>query len=185
LSRLAGGRVETVDQAARLSGYTYHPAAVDEIADGVAAALPEGYTVAASAIAARQDDQPVAADRCRNLLQAALQVGRIEFDEAKSALAADSFGLLDRISAVVARCPDANIEVGAHSDADGSAAKNRDRTQARAEAIVDYLVSAGVKRERLTAVGYGEAKPIADNNTAQGKAMNRRIEFSVAAPSGG
>ena len=86
---------------------------------------------------------------------------------------------------VVARCPDANIEVGAHSDGDGTAPKNKDRTQSRAEAIVDYLVNAGVKRERLTAVGYGEAKPIGDNNTPQGKAANRRIEFSVSAPSGG
>jgi OOP family OmpA-OmpF porin len=85
---------------------------------------------------------------------------------------------------VVARCPDAGVEVGAHSDSGGSSARNRDLTQTRAEAIVEYLVAAGVKRERLTAVGYGETKPIADNATATGKAVNRRIEFSFTEPAG-
>ena len=50
------------------------------------------------------------------------------------------------------------------------------------DAIVDYLVDAGIKRERLGAVGYGETKPIADNSTSQGKAANRRIEFTVTLP---
>ncbi len=58
-------------------------------------------------------------------------------------------------------------------------------TTARAEAIVDYLVDAGVKRERLKPVGYGEDNPVADNDTTAGKAENRRIEFSVALPEGG
>ena len=58
-------------------------------------------------------------------------------------------------------------------------------TQARAEAIVDYLVDAGVERERLKAVGYGEDKPVAENSTKVGKAANRRIEFTVAIPEGG
>ena len=89
------------------------------------------------------------------------------------------------MSATVARCPDANIEVGAHSNSEGSTSRNRDRTQARAEAIVDYLVNAGVRRERLTAVGYGEDNPIADNDTDEGKAANRRIEFAVELPGGG
>ena len=51
--------------------------------------------------------------------------------------------------------------------------------------MVDYLADAGVRRERLTAVGYGESKPIADNATPQGKAANRRIEFTVMLPGGG
>ena len=63
-------------------------------------------------------------------------------------------------------------------------AKNRDLTQTRAETIVEYLVAAGVKRERLTAVGYGETKPVADNATAAGKAANRRIEFTFTEPAG-
>ncbi len=185
LSRLTGGRIEIVDKALSLAGYTYYPAAVGEIADDLGGELPEGFTVAANAVAARQDDQPVTPAQCRDLLQKALQTGRIAFSGTKAALAADSIGVLDRISAIVARCPDAAVEIGAHSDSDGSASRNRDLTQVRADAIADYLVGAGVKRERLTAMGYGESKPIADNSTAAGKAANRRIEFTVTEVAGG
>jgi OOP family OmpA-OmpF porin len=117
-------------------------------------------------------------------MQAVLKVGGIGFDGGKAELTEDSEGILDRASAVIARCPDAEVEVGAHSDSDGSAARNRALTQSRAETIVEYLVAAGVKRERLTAVGYGETKPIADNSTAAGKAANRRIEFTFTEPAG-
>ncbi len=185
LSRLAGGKVEISDRAVSVSGYAFYAAAVDEIGGDLQSALPEGFTVASNAITTRQEEQSVAADRCRDLLQTALQTGRIAFDGAKADLAADSVGVLDRVSSVVARCPEVGVEIGAHSDSDGSAARNRDLTQSRAEAIADYLVDAGVKRERLTAVGYGETKPIADNSTTEGKAANRRIEFTITEATGG
>ena len=161
-----------------------YPAAMGKITDEFESELPDGFKVATNEIASRQEDQPVTADQCRDLIQNVLTVGGIAFDGSKADLAEDSEGILDRASAVVARCPDAGVEVGAHSDSGGSSARNRDLTQTRAEAIVEYLVAAGVKRERLTAVGYGETKPIADNATATGKAVNRRIEFSFTEPAG-
>ena len=184
LSRLSGGQAAIVDGAVSVSGYTYYPAAVDMIAGELKSGLPDGFKIATDAIASRQDDQPVTADQCRDLMQAVLKVGGIGFDGGKSALTEDSEGILDRASAVIARCPEAEVEVGAHSDSDGSAAKNRALTQTRADSILEYLVAAGVKRERLTAVGYGESKPIADNTTAAGKAANRRIEFTFTEPAG-
>ncbi len=184
LSRLSGGKATIVDSAVTVSGYTYYPAAVGMIAAELKSGLPDGFTVATDAIASRQDDQPVTANQCSDLMQAVLTAGGIGFDGGKSALTGDSEGILDRASAVIARCPDAGVEVGAHSDSDGSAAKNHELTQTRAEAIVEYLVAAGVKRERLTAVGYGETKPVADNASAAGKAANRRIEFTFTEPAG-
>ncbi len=184
LSRLSGGQATIVDTAVTVSGFTYYPAAMNEIATELESALPDGFKLAGDNIASRQDEQQVTANQCRDLMQAVLEVGGIGFDGGKSDLTADSEGILDRASAVIARCPEAGVEVGAHSDADGSAARNRDLTQQRAETIVDYLVAAGVKRERLTAVGYGETKPVADNTSAAGKAANRRIEFSFTEPAG-
>lgn len=184
LSRLSGGRATIVDDAVTVSGNTYYPAAMDMIAQELKSGLPDGFTLAADGLASRQDDQPVTADQCRDLMQSVLKVGGIAFDGGKSELTEDSEGILDRASAVIARCPEAGVEVGAHSDSDGSTSRNHDLTQARAETIVEYLVSAGVKRERLTAVGYGETKPIADNATAEGKAANRRIEFAFTEPAG-
>jgi len=185
LSRLAGGRVEIVDQTVTISGTAFDPAAVDEIADTLRGVLPDGFQLSSDTVIAGQPGQPVAPKRCGELLQAVLRVGTIEFAGSKADIATDSYGVLDRISAAMARCPDASIEVGAHSDSEGSAARNRDRTQARADAIVEFLVGAGIRRERLTAVGYGESAPIADNSTPAGKAANRRIEFTVAVSEGG
>jgi OOP family OmpA-OmpF porin len=178
MNRLGGARTEILDGAIKLEGSAYNPSAAGEIADAANEELPQGYETTVM-IATRQDGQPVGVDRCLNLVQGQLQRRRIEFSGAKAALASDSLGALDRIAAVLARCPDTDFEVGAHSDADGSTSKNRDLTQARAEAVVDYLVDAGVKRERLTPAGYGEANPIADNSTTEGKAANRRIEFTL------
>jgi outer membrane protein OmpA-like peptidoglycan-associated protein len=185
LARMAGGSVELEDREIRLAGSAYYDTAAVEIPDTLASDIPEGFTVAQKAVMVRQDDPPVTADRCRDLLQAALKASQISFDGTKATLASDGLGVVDRVAAAVVRCPGTGVEIGAHSDNEGSASRNRDLTQARAETIAEYLVSAGIERERLTAVGYGETKPIADNGTEQGKAANRRIEFTVTERAGG
>ncbi len=184
-SRLAGGRVDLADKTVALDGLVYQPAAVDEIADTLSTSLPDSFTVAAADVATGQTGQPLAPDQCSGFIQTVLKTGRIQFDGNKAEISSASDGLLDRMSAAVERCSGVVVEVGAHSDSQGSASRNRDRTQARAEAIVDYLVDAGVRREDLVAVGYGESKPIASNDTAEGRAANQRIEFTVSLPKGG
>jgi OOP family OmpA-OmpF porin len=184
LSRLSGGQATIVDSAVTVSGFTYYPAAVDKIAQELESGLPDGFRLAADTISSRQGEQPVTANQCRDLMQSVLRLGGIGFDGGQAELTKDSEGILDRASAVIARCLEAGVEVGAHSDSDGSTARNRDLTQLRAETIVEYLVAAGVKRERLTAVGYGETKPVADNSNAAGRAANRRIEFTFTEPAG-
>ncbi len=182
--RLAGGTVEMVDGSVTLAGLVYQPGALAEISDELSATLSESFAVTANTLATSQPGQPVTADQCRDLIQAVLKTGQITFDGDKADIAGTSNGLLDRVSAAVRRCSGVIVEVGAHSDSQGSASRNRDRTQARAEAIVDYLVDAGVRRENLVAVGYGESKPLADNRTEDGRAQNQRIEFTVTVPGG-
>jgi outer membrane protein OmpA-like peptidoglycan-associated protein/osmotically-inducible protein OsmY len=184
LGRLIGGRVTLADQTVEFAGTAIHEAALGETVEALRAGLPGSYSIIDLELRVAQIAQPVTPTECRDLLQGVLKSGRIEFEGTGAVLTRDSLGVLDRVAGVVQRCPEAEVEVGAHSDSDGTAASNRDRTQARAEAIVDQLVSAGVIRERLAAVGYGESKPLADNSTNAGKAANRRIEFSVTAPSG-
>ena len=77
------------------------------------------------------------------------------------------------------RCPAANVEIAGHTDAEGDAAANQALSEKRAQAVVDYLVKAGLPAERFTAVGYGSAQPVASNDTGDGRAQNRRIEFLV------
>jgi outer membrane protein OmpA-like peptidoglycan-associated protein len=67
-----------------------------------------------------------------------------------------------------------NGEVGGYTDSDGEDAYNLDLSRRRAQSALDYLVTKGIAADRMTAVGYGEANPVADNATAEGKALNRR-----------
>jgi outer membrane protein OmpA-like peptidoglycan-associated protein len=71
------------------------------------------------------------------------------------------------------------IEIGGHTDSEGSETHNNQLSQNRAKAVYDYLISNGVKAERLTYKGYGETMPISSNDTPEGRANNRRTEFKV------
>jgi outer membrane protein OmpA-like peptidoglycan-associated protein len=72
-----------------------------------------------------------------------------------------------------------NIEIGGHTDQEGSDAHNITLSQNRAKAVYDYLVLNGVQPSRLTYKGYGESTPIDSNQTPDGRAKNRRTEFKV------
>jgi len=71
------------------------------------------------------------------------------------------------------------IEISGHTDNIGSAAYNKTLSQNRAKSVVDWLVSKGIKSDRLTFVGSGFDKPIATNDTEEGRQMNRRTEFKI------
>jgi OOP family OmpA-OmpF porin len=79
---------------------------------------------------------------------------------------------------VIRNC-DVHVEVAAHTDAEGDSAINLKLSQRRAEAVRKYLVGSGVPVGYVQARGYGETQPIADNNSADGRAANRRVEFRV------
>ncbi len=87
--------------------------------------------------------------------------------------------ILDAQAATLVANPDVSIEVAGHTDADGDAGYNQGLSQRRAEAVRSYLIGKGVNADRITAKGYGEAEPIADNVTRDGKAANRRVELRI------
>ena len=84
-----------------------------------------------------------------------------------------------RITAWWRRCPNANIEVAGHTDTDGEEAANQALSEKRAQAVTDYLARAGLPASRFTPVGYGSTQPVAGNDSDEGKAQNRRIDFVV------
>ncbi len=94
--------------------------------------------------------------------------------------------LLDTAAGIITRNPTLGLAVEGHTDSVGSNEFNQGLSERRAQSAVDYLVSLGVPAERLSAVGFGETQPIADNGTDEGRARNRRIEFAFgpAAPQG-
>jgi outer membrane protein OmpA-like peptidoglycan-associated protein len=102
------------------------------------------------------------------------------FDTGKSALKKGAQATLKRIADQLKGDSGVKVTVEGHTDNTGSAEKNQALSEKRAEAVRDYLVSAGVPAERVTAVGKGETQPIATNKTAAGRQQNRRVELVIA-----
>ena len=76
--------------------------------------------------------------------------------------------------------PDLSIVIQGHTDAIGPEDYNQKLSEQRAQAVYEYFISKGVSPERMQTVGYGESRPVADNSSAQGRALNRRTEISEA-----
>ena len=106
-----------------------------------------------------------------------IRLNNIFFDIDKSTLKEESMAELDRFAKLLERFPTAKIEISGHTDSTASTAYNRGLSQRRAQSVVDYLVLKGFPRKNFVAVGYGEEKPVADNGTEVGRALNRRVEF--------
>ncbi len=101
----------------------------------------------------------------------------VNFDNDSARLRADATAILDQAAATLKEWGEVRIEVAGHTDSVDSDAYNQTLSQRRAEAVRAYLIGKGVAAERLSAKGYGEAQPIADNETAEGRAKNRRVEL--------
>lgn len=103
----------------------------------------------------------------------------IYFDYDKADLKKESFPDLNRAIKFLNENPTLNAEIAGHTDSIGSDEYNKGLSQRRAEAVRDYMISKGVTRSRLRAVGYGEEQPVADNATEEGRALNRRVEMRL------
>ncbi|MEQ1501733.1 MAG: OmpA family protein [Myxococcota bacterium] len=105
---------------------------------------------------------------------------RVFFEYNKAVIQEMSYELLSEVARVIADTPRIHlIQVEGHTDSDGQDAYNLKLSQARAEAVVEYLVRAGVDGSRLVAKGFGESLPIDTNDSPDGKARNRRVEFTI------
>lgn len=87
--------------------------------------------------------------------------------------------MLDQVVNLMNRYPETKIEVGVHTDDNGSAESNLNISQRRADMMINYLINRGINSERLYAVGYGESKPIASNYLEQNRKLNRRVELRI------
>lgn len=101
------------------------------------------------------------------------------FDSGSAALKPGAYQEINRVSQVLTQYPETRIMVAGHTDSDGSEAFNQDLSVRRAEAVRNALVSQGVSAARITTMGFGESQPIADNSTAAGKQLNRRVVITI------
>ena len=105
---------------------------------------------------------------------------KIQFAVNKATILEASFSLLAEIGDVIKKATNAKkIAIEGHASSEGDKNLNLKLSDARAKAVMKYLVDHGIEKERLTAKGYGSTKPIADNATEEGKEKNRRVEFNI------
>lgn len=101
----------------------------------------------------------------------------IKFDVGKATIRGESMGFLTELAKWMQANPQVNLEIGGHTDSDGDNALNQRLSEQRAEAVKRALTGLGVGAARLQAKGFGESVPMASNDTPEGKAENRRVEF--------
>ncbi|WP_431124815.1 OmpA family protein [Flagellimonas flava] len=103
----------------------------------------------------------------------------ILFDTGKSSIKAESTSVMVDIIQILNEYPNAKFTVEGHTDSVGSAKLNQSLSEKRANSVRDFLIDKGIDAGRLTAIGYGEDKPIATNNTRAGRTQNRRVEINL------
>lgn len=120
-------------------------------------------------------------ERVNEGIKITLSENTVNFDFNSAALTTVSKSNLDKLAGVMVQYPDTNINVYGHTDSKGTDEYNLTLSQKRANSVIDYLVSKGIARTRLNAMGMGEKDPIATNETEAGRAQNRRVEFAITA----
>ncbi|TKD66003.1 OmpA family protein [Flavobacterium sp. ASW18X] len=105
----------------------------------------------------------------------------VYFDTNKSDVKGDAATTLNKLAEILKEYPDTNILVEGHTDSAGAEDYNMQLSQKRASSVTDYLVATGISSSRFTTKWYGETQPRATNDTAEGKAKNRRVELAIVA----
>lgn len=137
----------------------------------------ENYAIAERGTAAKPIELPVALSPIGTGETIALR--NIFFNTASAALLPESNAELGKLKRLLDTNVSLRVEVGGHTDNAGDDASNQKLSEQRANAVRDHLIADGIDGSRITAKGYGETKPVADNGTEQGRALNRRTELTV------
>ena len=182
MAGLERGTAVVTPELIRVSGVSGSPTASDAAAARLSQRLGAGTRYELSIRYDRWLDPLLALPsgaECVDRLNAAMQESEIGFEPSKSVIAGDAGPTLDRIGAIMQKCADYRIEIGGHTDAQGSEGFNARLSQGRAEAVLAALKGHGVDVRNMTAHGYGESRPLAENDSEAGREANRRIEFTL------
>lgn len=118
---------------------------------------------------------------CVDGLNTIMRESLIGFEPNKGVIAGDPAPTIDALKAAIQDCTEYRIELGGHTDSQGSEQFNAELSRKRAQAVLEKMKEAGIDTRLMTVVGYGESQPIADNATEAGREANRRIEFRLLA----
>jgi OOP family OmpA-OmpF porin len=183
LSQLDSGEFAMNNADSYLTGLTESTEVRAGINDMINA-LPTGYSGATNITVpdaeAENTGQIKSEEICQELFEKLKGDNKINFAYNRAEVQGDaSMALIRTLASAAVQCSSFRISVEGHTDADGSEAYNLDLSRRRAEEVVKNLVANGVDINTITGGGYGESRPIASNDTPEGMAKNRRIEFKV------
>ncbi|MEX5727811.1 OOP family OmpA-OmpF porin [Rhodovulum iodosum] len=184
LSDLRNGVVIVQRDYLRLSGTSLDENAGDRITRELSDKLGEAQNFELDIRYEKPPAEPEAAaaidpETCVARINEIIGTEKITFEPGATTLGPESVGVVNRIAREMRTCPDAEMEIGGHTDSQGRAEMNLDLSQKRAEAVLNALMARRVLVGNLTARGYGETEPVADNGTEEGREANRRIEFRL------
>lgn len=171
LKQISRGQLKIDGSTVSLKGEVANEAVRQKIASDVATSLNPTYTV-------NNGLRVSAADQ--GVLDSTLANRTIEFESGKAALTPSGRAILDEMAAAMKKLKERRIDIIGHTDNQGLRATNQGLSQARADAVKDYLSGQGIKGDLLTTSGQGPDRPVASNDSVEGRARNRRIEFRLA-----
>lgn len=171
LKQITRGQLKIDGSTVSLKGEVANEALRQKIASNVATSLNPTYTV-------NNGLRVSAADQ--GVLDGTLANRTIEFQSGKAELTASGKAILDEMTVAMLKLKERKVDIIGHTDNQGLRATNQGLSQARAEAVKAYLASHGIKSDLMSASGQGADRPVASNDSTEGRARNRRIEFRLA-----
>jgi OOP family OmpA-OmpF porin len=185
LAYLSNGAVTVTPDMISISGNTGRSDASQKISGFLSEKLGEGEQFEIE-VTYKEALDPVLGlptpDECEAMV-AEMQVNRkITFEPGSSKIDANGATIMDDIAEVLKKCGDIRMEIGGHTDSQGREVMNEQLSLERARSVLDELRARRVLTSNISAKGYGESQPIADNSTEEGREANRRIEFKLIRP---
>ncbi len=183
LEQVKSGQATLLDQSFDLVGIT-SPITTDKIREQIKTRLPTNFVTSIKLVppkdAANGSTTPKPSFKfCLNQFNHMLIEKKINFSTSGTFLSERSKSTLDQLVAFTQICPGSRVEISGHTDSRGRHENNLSLGQSRSSAVIEFLITKGVKRELLIAASYGSSNPIADNATEVGRATNRRVEFQL------
>ncbi|CAN7407188.1 OmpA family protein [Pseudoduganella sp. LjRoot289] len=171
LKQISRGQLKIDGSTVTLRGEVANEAQRQKLASNVAVSLNPTYTVN-NGLRVSASDQ--------GILDSTLANRIVEFESGKASLTPAGRAILDEMASALLKLKGRKVDIIGHTDSVGLRATNQGLSQARAEAVKAYLASHGINGELLTASGQGPDRPVASNDSTEGRARNRRIEFRMA-----
>jgi len=186
LSMLNNGVVNVLPETLSVRGVSSQENASAEIAGMLASKLGQtelySLDITYRAPPPEPEDARPGPEQCEALLVQVQAVSKIQFEPGSATIAAESLDTMNSIAEILTECGDIRLEIQGHTDSQGREQMNQELSQARAQSVLNELRARRVLTATYVATGYGEARPIEDNATEEGREANRRIEFRLVRP---